>query len=160
MTVYRERLWASVWVFIASALVIPASLLVFLPISTVAGIVVAIVLYAAIAVGLAIGSPVIEVTDTTLVAGRARLPRGFVGPVSAYRGSEATAQRGVELDARAWLLIRGWIAPVVRIEILDPDDPTPYWILSSRHPEALMAALDGAGAAARQPEGPAGANPA
>ena len=30
---YRERLWPAPWVFIATALVIPASLLVFLPIS-------------------------------------------------------------------------------------------------------------------------------
>ena len=37
---YRERLWPAAWVFLATALVIPASLLVFLPISTTAGIVV------------------------------------------------------------------------------------------------------------------------
>src|SRR5690606_10894103 len=30
---YRERLWPAPWIFLASALVIPASLLVFLPIS-------------------------------------------------------------------------------------------------------------------------------
>ena len=44
MTIYRERLWASAWVFLAAALVIPASLLVFLPINVLAGIIVAIVL--------------------------------------------------------------------------------------------------------------------
>ena len=46
---YRERLWPAPWVFISTALVIPASLLVFLSISTTPGIVCAIVLSAAIA---------------------------------------------------------------------------------------------------------------
>ncbi len=141
MTIYRERLWASPWVFLATALVIPASLLVFLPISLVAGAVVAVVLYAAVVVLLAIGSPVVEVTPSTFVAGRARVPIALIGTVTGYRDDAATAQRGVELDARAWLLIRGWVSPVVRVELLDPNDPTPYWIVSSRNPEALVSAL-------------------
>lgn len=144
MTIYRERLWASPWVFLSTALVIPASLLVFLPINPVAGVVVALLLYAAVVVALAIGSPVIEVTEDSFVAGRAKLPLRFVGEVSAHRDDRATIQRGQQLDARAWLLIRGWVSPVVRVEILDPDDPTPYWIVSSRAPEALASAIDGA----------------
>jgi hypothetical protein len=148
MTIYRERLWASPWVFVATALVIPASLLVFLPINLVAGAVVAVVLYAAILVLIAVGSPVVEVTTTTFTAGRARVPLSLIGPVTAYREEAATAQRGVELDARAWLLIRGWVSPVVRVELLDPNDPTPYWIVSSRNPEALVSALDEARARA------------
>ena len=68
---FRERLWASPWLFIASALVIPASLLVFLPINPQAGVVVAIAFYAACVAGLILGSPVIEVTTTEFRAGRA-----------------------------------------------------------------------------------------
>jgi hypothetical protein len=145
---YRERLWASPWVFIATALVIPASILVFLPINRVAGIVVAVVLYAAILGLLAIGSPTIQVTETALVAGRAQVPLHFVGSVTAFRDDEASLQRGQKLDARAWLLIRGWVSPIVRVEIIDPDDPTPYWIVSSRTPEALAGAIEGAKAKA------------
>jgi hypothetical protein len=144
MTTYRERLWASPWVFISTALVIPASLLVFLPINPIAGPVVAVVLYLAVVVMLAIGSPTIQVTDTSLVAGRARLPLAFVGDVVAYRDAKATEQRGPKLDARAWLMIRGWISPVVTVQITDPDDPTPYWVLSTRNPDALVAAIVGA----------------
>ena len=46
MILYRERLWPAPWLFLATALVIPASLLVFLPINVTVGIVTAIVLYA------------------------------------------------------------------------------------------------------------------
>jgi hypothetical protein len=135
-------------VFVATALVMPAAILVFLPINFAAGIIVAIVLELGVLVLIAFGSPTIEVKDGVLVAGRARIPLGLVGPVSAYRDDEATEQRGPKLDARAWLLIRGWVSPVVRIEVEDPDDPTPYWIVSSRTPEALVQAIDGARATA------------
>ena len=46
MTQFRERLWPAPWLFVATALVIPASFLVFLPINEIAGLVVAFVLYA------------------------------------------------------------------------------------------------------------------
>lgn len=138
---YRERLWPAWWVWIATALVMPASLLVFLPISLPAGLVVSPLLYVGIVVVLLVTTPAIEVTDTELRAGRARLPRRVIGAVTASVGAEATAERGVRLDARAWLLLRGWIDGVVRVELEDPADPTPYWLLSSRRPEELAAAL-------------------
>ena len=141
MTTYRERLWPAPWLFIATALVIPASFLVFLPISEVAGIAVAIVLYAGCVLLLLLASPVIEVTDTELRAGRARLPLAVAGEAVGFAGAEATLQRGRSLDARAWLLIRGWVDPVVRVELRDDADPTPYWLISTRRPAELVAAL-------------------
>jgi hypothetical protein len=144
MTNYRERLWPAPWLFISTALVIPASLLVFLPISTTAGVVVAIVLYAACVGALIAGSPVIEVTDTEFRAGRATLPLSIVGTVEGFSGEEARAERGTRLDARTWLLIRGWISPVVKIQNLDERDSAPYWVVSTRHPEAVVAAVEAA----------------
>jgi hypothetical protein len=140
---FQERLWPAWWVFVATALVIPASLLVFLPISAVAGVVSAIVLYGAIVVALLATTPVIEVTDRTLRVGRARIERSFVGAVTAHTGADAVAERGMRLDARAWLVLRGWIPGVVRIEIADDADPTPYWLVSTRRPADLAAALTG-----------------
>jgi hypothetical protein len=138
---FREKLWPAWWVFLSTALVIPASLLVFLPISPTAGVVVAIALYAAIVVALLATTPVIEVSDGMLRAGRAHIERTFVGSVTAHSGADAVAERGTRLDARAWLMLRGWISGVVRIEITDDADPTPYWLVSTRRPEELAAAL-------------------
>jgi hypothetical protein len=70
------------------------------------------------------------------------MPRSVVGSAQAFEGDEATAERGVRLDARAWLLLRGWIPGVVRVEVDDPQDPTPYWLVSSRRPETLAQALE------------------
>lgn len=142
MTTYRERLWPAPWLFFATALVIPASFLVFLPISVPAGIATAIGLYAGCVVLLLLSAPSIEVTDSQLIAGRARLPLSVVSGTSVHEGAEATLQRGQRLDARAWLLIRGWVSPVIRIDLADPEDPTPYWLISSRRPAELAAAIE------------------
>ncbi len=147
MTIYRERLWPSVWLFLATALIIPASLLVFLPINPTVGIIAAILLYLGVVAFLLAQSPVIAVTDTELLAGRARLPLSVVSAAEAFRDDEAQLERGQRLDARAWLLLRGWVGPVLRIQLDDPADPTPYWLVSTRRPEELAAALKGDAAA-------------
>lgn len=141
MTIYRERLWASAWLYVVTALVIPASLLVFLPISLEVGVAVGVVLYAGCVAFLILASPTVTVTSLEIVAGGARMPRAFVGNVQSFHEPDSTLERGQRLDARAWLLIRGWVKPVVKIENLDPKDPTPYWLVSSRQPEQLEAAL-------------------
>jgi len=141
MYYYRERLWPSPSIFISTTLVIPASLLVFLPINMTAGIVTAVVLYTGIIVLLVLASPVITVNDSHLVAGPARLPLEHVGKPEVFLAAEATLERGQRLDARAWLLIRGWVSPVIKIPLTDPEDPAPYWLLSSRHPQQVADAL-------------------
>ncbi|PPF67753.1 DUF3093 domain-containing protein [Clavibacter michiganensis] len=140
---YRERLWPAPWLFVATALVIPASLLVFLPISVLAGVVVAIVLYAGVVATLVLTSPVIEVVDGRLHAGRASIDVAQLGEPEGFRGAEAVAERGVRLHARAYLVIRGWVDPVVRVPLMDPTDPAPYWLVSTRFPERLIAAIRG-----------------
>jgi hypothetical protein len=142
MTVYHERLWAAPWMFVAWALIIPASLIVFAPINIMIGVVCAIVCYAGCLFGLIIGSPRIELTDEGLQAGRANIERRYLGQAEPFEGSEATLQRGRLLDARAWLMIRGWVGGVVRVPILDPDDPVPYWLISTRHPKEFARMLN------------------
>jgi hypothetical protein len=128
-------------VFLATGLVVPASLLVFLPISMIAGVVSAITLEAIVVAVLLATSVAIDVDDTTLRCGKAKIERKFIGTVSGFDGQQATAELGVRLNARAWLLIRGWIPGVVRVELTDAEDPTPYWLVSTRHPAELVAAL-------------------
>ena len=141
MTYYRERLWPSVWIYLATALVVPASVLVFMPINQLVGILTGVALYLGIVGLLTATAPLLLVTEHQLVAGRASLPLSLVGETAAFEGDEATLERGQRLDARAWLLIRGWIAPVVKVTVADETDPAPYWLVSSRNPESLIAAV-------------------
>ena len=122
---YNEKLWPNVWIWLVSAGLSGAGILVFAPISMAAGLTAAVVLFAIIAVLLVLSTPAITVTGSTLRVGRATIERRFVGTASAFRGQEATAERGTRLNGLAFLCIRGWIDPVVRIEITDPSDRTP-----------------------------------
>ena len=105
---YRERLWPTTWMYLAAALLIPGSLLVFLPVSEIAGIVSAIVLFGAAVAAMILWGPVLEVENGVFRAGTARISLEYVGEPVGFRREEATAARGVNLDARAWLCIRGW----------------------------------------------------
>ncbi|HNI70134.1 MAG TPA: DUF3093 family protein [Marmoricola sp.] len=58
---------------------------------------------------------------------------------------EATRELlGVGADARAYLLTRPYLKRSVRVEITDPADPTPYWVIGTRRPAELASAINAA----------------
>jgi hypothetical protein len=87
------------------------------------------------------GSPRIIVTEHWLHAGRARIERRYTGSVTALDAPAMRLQAGRDANARAYVLLRPYVSTGVRVEITDPRDPTPYWLLSSRRASALAAAL-------------------
>lgn len=142
MVLFHERLWPSPWLYVSTALIIPATLIVFAPISMPVGVVGAIVLYGAILAILLASSAPIEVTETALRAGRAHISREYLGTAIVFSGEDAIRERGLRLDARAWLLLRGSVKSVVKIPIEDPEDSVPYWLVSCRQARSLAAALN------------------
>lgn len=138
---YRERLSPSLWVLVAAALCGPMAALVFSPIDTTAALVIGGAVGFGIVALLVMTSPVLEVADGILRAGRARIEVAHLGPIAVLTGEQARQARGAALDPRSWHVIRGGIDPVAVIPILDPDDPAPAWVVSSRTPERLAAAV-------------------
>jgi len=126
---------------VALGLVVPATVLIFLPLNVFVGVVSGLVLWISSVAVLWVLSPVIVVTEEGLRVGTAYLEREFWGQAQAFRGLEARHERGPGAHGLAWLSLRPWIDPVVKIEVSDPEDPTPYWLISSQNPEALLAAL-------------------
>ncbi len=100
-------------------------------------------------VALARNAPLVTVDASGIHAGRAFLESAYLGQAEALDREAARRLRGVDADSRAYVLLRGWIATAVRLEVSDERDPTPYWYVSTRHPNALAMALtqarDGAG---------------
>ena len=138
---FRERLVPGVGTTIAVLLLLPAVFIILLPLSATAGVVAAVVVTIGVEALLVALAPVVSVEDGVLVAGSARIPVALTGDTEEYRGTEAVQARGPGLDARAFTLFRGWVDPVVRVDLTDPDDPAPYWLVSTRRPEELRAAL-------------------
>ena len=145
---YREKLWPTPWIYIVSLLLVPASILVLAPVSLPAGIATGVILYLAAVGSLTMTAPVIEVDDGMLRAGRAQIALVHTGVAVPAADAAARVERGTGLDARAYLVIRGWVHSVVRVPITDPADPAPYWLLSTRRPTELAAAINGS----RRPE--------
>jgi hypothetical protein len=48
---------------------------------------------------------------------------------------------GVGAHPLSFIIQRPWIGPAVQILLDDPDDPTPFWVISTRHPVELATAL-------------------
>lgn len=90
------------------------------------------------------GSARVAVVEGELHAGRARIPLAHVGAVTALDAEGMRRQAGMEADARAHLVLRPYLKRGVRVEINDATDPTPYWLVSSRKPERVAAAVESA----------------
>ena len=87
------------------------------------------------------GSARITVADGTFRAGRAHIDAAYVGTATALDAGETRRVAGVDADARAYLLLRPYLKRAVKVEITDPADPAPYWLVCTRRPEELARAL-------------------
>src|SRR5262249_62078213 len=76
-----------------------------------------------------------------LWAGPAHLPADVISRSAEIPATAKSAALGRQLDPAAYVLHRPWIGPMVLVVVDDPDDPTPYWLVSSRHPERVLTAL-------------------
>ena len=92
-----------------------------------------------------LGSIRIAVRDGTLYAGPAHISLDLLGRAEALDAEETRRVHGVDADARAFLLTRPYLKKSVKVVVEDPADRTPYWLLSTRHPRELAAALSSAG---------------
>lgn len=95
-----------------------------------------------VALFLAYGRARVAVDGTTFRAGRAHIPLDLVGEVTALDAEGVRRQAGVDADARAHLVLRPYLKRGVRVDIADPADPTPYWLVSCRRPDALVSAFE------------------
>lgn len=141
---YAERLrvplrwWALATTFDVSVFV---AFVVALPLA-VAVAAVAVLALLSTAVFLAYGSARVVVTDRTFRAGRAEIPVALLAGPRALTAEETWQAAGPGADARAFLLLRPYLRESVMVQVADPADPAPYWLVSSRRASRLAAALE------------------
>ena len=101
----------------------------------------AVLLLVMVTIFLSYGSPRVEVEEGWLRAGRARIAGEFLGDAQPLDAADTRHTAGPGADARAYLLLRPYLKRAVRVDIRDDRDPAPYWLVSSRDPEHLAAAI-------------------
>jgi hypothetical protein len=79
--------------------------------------------------------------ETELWVGDAHLPVGVISRSTEVPRSAKSAALGRQLDPAAYVVHKAWVGPMVLLVLDDPDDPTPYWLVSSRRPDRVLAAL-------------------
>ena len=80
-------------------------------------------------------------TGTELQIDDARLPLAVIADVIALDAAGKRESLGVGAHPLAFVIQRPWIGSAVQILLDDPADPTPFWVISTRHPVELATAL-------------------
>jgi hypothetical protein len=81
--------------------------------------------------------------ETELWVGAAHVPVSVIARSAEVPKSAKSAALGRQLDPAAYVVHRAWVGPMVLLVLDDPDDPTPYWLVSCRHPGRALTALRG-----------------
>lgn len=140
---YDERLTAPPWVWLA---VLGVSLVAAASLHAGAGGLRAVLPYVVVpplslAAVLARSRGRVRVADGVLHVPGGRIGLDQLGGVTPL-GAEATRRlRGPAADPRAFVATRAWLSTSVQVQVEDPDDDTPYWLVGTRDPTALAAAL-------------------
>ena len=81
------------------------------------------------------------VADTELWVGAAHLPVSVISKSAEVPRSAKSSALGRQLDPAAYVVHRAWVGPMILVVLDDPEDPTPYWLVSCRRPDLVLAAL-------------------
>jgi len=151
MRVYHERLWVPVsWWLLGLAVIV----ILGTELAVGFGWPVAAAVYAVLVAGwaamlLSWGRSRVEVAGGELIAGGARLGLASAGEVSVLDRAQTRAITGPRADPAAFSLIRPYLREAVYVEVTDPAAGTPYWVMGTRRPAELAAAINSARPAAR-----------
>lgn len=140
---HRERLLPRWWVWLVLAAVVTMLAVAYgAALGGQVGWLVAAIGAAAVFGLVWITAPLIRADADGLHAGAALLPPASIGDVCVVSADRIRELRGPGADGRLFVALRPWAARSgVLVHVDDPDDPHPAWLVSSRHPERLVAAL-------------------
>ena len=85
-----------------------------------------------------------RLADGVLHVPGARVPVSFLGAVRPLTVEQTRRLRGPTADLRAHVATPAWLPRAVQVRLEDPDDDTPYWLVGTRRPEELAAAITAA----------------
>lgn len=141
LALYQERVVPNLGTFAAVFVLLPSTVIISEPFDIRVGLVVGLIGVLTIWGLLLLRAPQIRVTKDGLQVGRVSIPRTLIGEPVAIGKAEIFAERGPNLDPAAFKVFQGTVKTAIKIPIVDADDPTPYWLVSTRNPAKLVEVL-------------------
>jgi len=83
----------------------------------------------------------VRVENGALIVPGARIDLNQLGGVRPLDREDTRRLRGPLAQPRAFVTTRPWLTTAVQVQLEDPDDDTPYWLVGTRDPQALVEAL-------------------
>ena len=72
---------------------------------------------------------------------RAHIESKYLGKVTILDSDAMRLLRTRDADPASYLAIKFWTPTGIKIEVIDPRDPTPYWLITSKRGEEIAALL-------------------
>ncbi len=85
-----------------------------------------------------LGHSALEISGGEVRIRGAHVPLTYVSGAVALDAATLRLVVGREGDPAAFVSIRPWIGPGVQLWLDDPDDPAPYWVVSTRRPDLVV----------------------
>jgi hypothetical protein len=140
---YKERVLPGLAYFASTSVIPVISYLVALPFGEVLSYGIALALETIIVLLGVVNAPTIAISSTELKVGKAKIDRKFVSQAEIVPATESFVARGRGLDPRAYVRFQFGVKGLVKISLNDSNDPTPYWLVSTRNPELVVQRLKG-----------------
>jgi hypothetical protein len=83
----------------------------------------------------------IHVDQKELRVDKAHIELKYLGKVTVLDSDAMRLLRTRDADPAAFLAIKFWASKGIKIEVIDPRDTTPYWLITSKRGEKLAALL-------------------
>lgn len=85
----------------------------------------------------------IRADDSGLVAGGAQIEWRYLSGATALDAEQSREALARAAAGDTWMLVRPFLKRCVRVDLDDPADPHRHWLLASRDPNRLAAAING-----------------
>jgi hypothetical protein len=139
---YKERVLPNFGTFAAVFALLPSIAIISEPFDIRIGLAVGVVVVITIWTLLIVRAPTIELSQLELRVGRVGIFRNLIGEAEVISKDRIFLERGPNLDPGAHKVFQGSVKTAIKIAILDPEDPTPYWLISTRKPDKLAELLE------------------
>ena len=128
--------------FAAVFALLPSIAIISEPFDIRIGLAVGVVVVITIWTLLILRAPTIELSQLELRVGRVGIFRNLIGEAEVISKDRIFLERGPNLDPGAHKVFQGSVKTAIKIAILDPEDPTSYWLISTRKPDKLAELLE------------------